>query len=336
VLLSLAIFITLVGIVGYRAVFTRNVVSSEPVEFFIKSGSDYEVVREALNEMAILKKSWTFDLTSRLMKYDVGRIRPGRYIISPSMSNHALVTMLRAGIQSPVKITFNSARTIEDLAGQIATYIELDSTSLSTYFTDTAVIGPLGYDSNTVLCIFIPNTYEVYWTASEEEIFNRMKKESDQFWNANQRLSKLEKWGLSAVECITLASIVEKESILNEERPRIAGVYLNRLERNIPLQADPTVVFAVKDFTIRRVLNKHLATDSPYNTYRYQGLPPGPICMPSIASLDAVLNAEEHDFIFFCAKPGYNGAHAFARTNREHEKNARIYRRWLDKQGIRG
>jgi UPF0755 protein len=200
---------------------------------------------------------------------------------------------------------------------------------------DQEVLSELGYTPENIMSLFIPNTYQVYWNTSPQNLLKRLQVENDAFWAKKNRREKAKSLGLSTQEVYTLASIVEKESLVMDEKPIIAGVYLNRLKKGMLLQADPTVVFAVGDFSIQRVLNKHLAIDSPYNTYKNVGLPPGPICMPSISSIDGVLNAEKHNYIFFCAKPNSGGRHAFANTLAGHNRNAAIYRNWLQANQIR-
>ena len=259
----------------------------------------------------------------------------GNFELKKGWSNKQIISKLRSGIQESKTITFNNVRTITELMGPMSSEIGLDSTRLINYFSDSIILQGLGYTKETILTLFIPNTYQVYWDISLEKLSKRMQNEHKLFWDKNDRKAKAESIGFSEKEVYTLASIVEKESLLASERPIIAGLYLNRLKNGIPLQADPTVVFANGDFGLRRVLNKHLAYDSPYNTYKHAGLPPGPIYMPSIESIDAVLNPAEHDYLFMCAKPGYGTQHAFAKTNRGHARNARKYHKWLSEQGIR-
>ena len=324
-----------ISILGYFWVFRPNTAIEETQFIYIPSQSDYQDVKNILDEKSILKNMASFDVVARLMKYDLSKVKTGKYAIDPGMSNRELISRLRIGNQVPIQLTFQGARTIEDLVKSISEQLEVSEEELSTAFSNHVLMENYGFDSSTFISMFIPNTYQIYWNAKPEELTDRIFKEYSNFWSAS-RTGKAESLGLSPKEVSTLASIVEKESQNKAERPTIAGVYLNRLEQGILLQADPTVVYGVGDFTIRRVLNKHLRHDSPYNTYLHKGLPPGPICMPSINSIDAVLNAESHDYLFFCAKPGYAGEHLFARTNREHEQNARVYRRWLNKEGIRG
>lgn len=301
----------------------------------IPSGSSFDDVLAQLIDDEAIENENSFRWVSKLMKYDRDSVPSGKFRVSKGWSNRQLIGNLRSGNQTPIELTFNQHRTLEELAGQIAKYIEPDSLTVLQTFTDTSVLNRLGYTKETLISLFIPNTYEIYWDTDPVQLLSRMENEHKKFWSKNDRLEKAKKLDLDTKEVYTLASIVEKESLVKEEKPRIAGVYLNRIERGMLLQADPTVVFGVGDFTIQRVLNKHLAFDSPYNTYMYPGLPPGPICMPTISSIDGVLNKEDHNYIFFCAKPESGGRHAFASSLSGHNRNARIYRNWLQENRIR-
>lgn len=336
-LIVLAVFF-LAGIAAYfvyNAIFKNNI-SSEIASsaLYIDKNDQFENLIEKMQGQQILENTKSFRLASRLMSFGDASIRPGRYAIDKKMTNRQLINMLRSGRQSPVKITFNNVRTLENLSGKITKNIKLDSLGLLEYMRNEKEISSLGFNQQTLMTAFIPNTYQVYWDISAEDLVKRMKKEHDKWWT-DKRLEQAKALNLSQKEVYTLASIVDRESLLKKEKPIIAGVYLNRLKRNIALQADPTVVFAWKKFDLRRVLNKHLEIDSPYNTYKYAGLPPGPIGMASISGLEAVLNPKEHNYIFFCAKPNGNGEHAFAKTLSGHNKNARKYQRWLNTRGIR-
>lgn len=302
-------------------------------EFKIPTGSSYDDVFNLLKEKGILYNYNSFDFIAGVMKYKKDKVAPGRYILKPGMSNRQLISMFRAGLQTPLNITFNNVRTVEALVGKISHYIEADSMEIVELLYDSSYIADLGYNKYNILTMFIPNTYQFFWNTDPEEFLERMKREHDKFWN-KKRLEKAEKIGLSPEKVFTLASIVEKETLANEEKPVIASVYLNRLKKGMLLQADPTVVYAVKDFGLQRVLNKHLKIDSPYNTYKYTGLPPGPICMPDVGTIDSVLNAKETDYLFFCAKPNGKGRHAFAKSSRQHINNANRYRRWLNENKI--
>jgi UPF0755 protein len=260
-------------------------------------------------------------------------VKPGLYIIPAKTSNLNLVRLLRSGRQTPVKLTFNNVRTKEDLAEKITKNLEISQDEFLNLITDSAYIRKFGFEEETVMGMFIPNTYEIWWNTSAEKLFDRMYKEYGNFWT-EARLAKAEKLGLTQNEVSTLASIVQAETQKADERPKVAGVYLNRLRINMALQADPTLVFAVGDFNLKRVLNVHKEIDSPYNTYKYPGLPPGPINLPEISALEAVLNYEDHDYLYFCAKEDFSGYHAFAKDYNEHMNNARRYQTALNKSKI--
>ena len=320
------------GYMGYKWIFEPNTNISEPYELYIKSQTTYEELQNQLITDSVLVNSWSFTQVSKLMKYGPDQIPSGRYIIQPDWSNKQIISALRAGRQSPIKLTISTARTVEDIAGVVAKKIEPDSTEILALFNDASLIEEYGFKPETIISMILPDTYEMYWNTDAKGFFSKMKDEYDKYWaKYSERIESLD---MSPEEISTLASIVEKESNSTTERPIIAGVYLNRLEQGVKLQADPTVVFGIGDFTIRRVLNRHLAQDTPYNTYLHEGLPPGPICMPSKSSLEAVINAEEHDYLFFCSKPGYNAGHAFAVDNRQHERNAAVYHKWLNQERI--
>jgi UPF0755 protein len=321
---------------AYQSIFAPNVLVGQDEKMIaFPTGSTYEDILAQLEKESILKNVSSFDRVASWMDYKDSKVSSGLFTIKPNWSNKELVSLLRSGRQTPVKITFNNVRTKEDLAGRISTYIELDSLELTKHFQDTEVQAKYDVSDETFLTLFIPNTYEFFWNVSKEKLVDRLVKENEKFWSKEDRLSKAQKLGYTPAEVYTLASIVEKESIRNDEKPIIAGLYLNRLEIGMPLQADPTVVFANGDFELRRVLFKHLEFDSPYNTYLYNGLPPGPIYMPSIKSIDAVLNPKEHDYLYFCASPEVQGAHLFASSLSQHNANARKYHRWLNARGIR-
>jgi UPF0755 protein len=256
-------------------------------------------------------------------------MRSGRFEISPGWNTITLIRHLRNGKQSPVDLVINNARLVEEVAGKAARFIEPDSVALVALLTDKAYLKKYNYSKETLMSLFIPNTYEFYWNTTPEQFMERMIKEHDDFWNKKGRLKKAKALNMTPEAVYTLASIVEKETQQNSEKERMAGVYLNRLEQGILLQADPTAVFATRDFDTKRVLNYHINFDSPYNTYKYAGLPPGPISMASIPSIDAVLNAEQHDYIFFCAKGDGSGLHNFAKNLAAHNRNVQIYKKNL-------
>ncbi|NMC42139.1 MAG: endolytic transglycosylase MltG, partial [Bacteroidales bacterium] len=270
--------------------------------------------------------------TARKKNYPA-HIKPGRYSVKGKMSYNAFVNMLRSGRQAPVKVTFNNIRSVYELAGKVGRQIEADSSSLAGFLSYAGNYGRDGFTRENVISIFIPDTYELYWNNSAEGFYNRMLKEFNRFWNG-ERKQKAEALDLTPVEVSILASIVDDEVAKAEEKPRIAGVYLNRLRRGMLLQACPTIKFALNDFTITRVLKKHMEVDSPYNTYKHKGLPPGPIGCPSKEGIDAVLNAEKHDYLFFAAKADFSGYHNFSRTLTEHNRYASEYQRELDRRKI--
>ncbi len=265
-------------------------------------------------------------------EYNKPIVRAGRFEIKPNMGNKSLVRLLKVGKQSPVKVSFNNKRLMEDVAGYLGKVLQPDSTDFMAIFSDSEYLSSLGYTEQTIMTAFISNTYEIFWTSEPKDVVARMIKEHDKFWNTD-RLAKAAKLGLKPDQVYTLASIVEKETLASKEKSRVAGVYLNRLHKNWKLEADPTVVYACRQWDLRRILLSHLATDSPYNTYKYEGLPPGPIYLPQYTTLDATLNAENHDFMFFCAAPDNSGTHVFAETLAQHNENAANYHKWLNEQG---
>ncbi len=299
----------------------------------IPTGSTLDDVIDSLKMNGQILNENHFRWTAGKMDYGDETIKKGRYIISPYSNNRTLVTILRGGRQTPLQLTIHNVRTIDQLAGRVADRLEFDSIELTEYLNhhfDSLA----GTTPPTRLTRFLPNTYEFYWTVSPEEFCNRMLKEYDHFWT-EERKAKAEKIGLTPEEVYTLASIIEKETNYNPEKPRMAGVYLNRIREGIPLQADPTIVFALGEFDLKRILYSHLEVDSPYNTYKNLGLPPGPIYMPGLASIDAVLNKEDHNYRYFCARPTEDGpGHAYAETLQAHHMNAQRYQNWLTKNGI--
>lgn len=300
----------------------------------IPTGADYAEVLRILESKNILINKNSFDWTATKMHYDIN-IKPGRYKLKSGMSNRELVSLLRSGRQTPLQVTFNNIRTIEQFAGRISSLIEADSTSLLKVFKDTAILARNGFNLYNVISILIPNTYEFYWNTTALSFYNRMLTEYKKFWNPS-RIAKANEKGLTREQVSIIASIVEQETQKDQEKNIIAGVYINRFKKNWKLEADPTLVFALGDFTIRRVLNDYKTIASPYNTYLNTGLPPGPICIPGIASIDAVLNAASHDYMFFCARDDFSGFHAFARTYEEHLNNARKFQKALNHKGIFG
>lgn len=322
------------GISIYRKAFRANIFTNNKKDYIllIPSGTNYESLLAILDQKLIIKRKESFIWTATKKNLS-NHINPGRYEIKNRMSNNDLVNLIRSGKQKPVKVTFNNIRTLPDLAKSISKQIEPDKQTLLHVFTNDSLIESYGFSQHTVIAMFIPNTYEFYWNTSAISFFHRMYNEYSIFWT-KKRIHKAEQIPLSEVEVITLASIVDEETLREDEMPAIAGVYINRLKKNIRLQADPTVKYANRDFTIKRVLNKHLRANSPYNTYRHGGLPPGPISIPSITAIDAVLNYENHNYYYFCAKEDFSGYHRFARTNQEHNRNRALYQKALNKRRI--
>ena len=336
VLLLILVIGSFIGYQKYETVFVPNVPEKLADKFLeIPTGSDYEDIKSLLIRKGMLIDTAGFDWVAGRMNYRKSRMRSGRFEIQPGWSNRSLIQHLRGGKQASVKVILTNERLLEEVAGKVARFIEADSVELITAFNDKKLLKEMGLMRETLMTLFIPNTYEFFWNQNANDFLERMKKEHEKFWSKNDRKAKATKQGLSPAEVYTLASIVDRESLQTAERPRIAGAYLNRLERGIKLQADPTVVFATGKFDLRRVLNKHLAFDSPYNTYMYPGLPPGPISMSSISSIDAVLNPESHAYIFFCAKGDGSGTHSFAKTMAGHSQNIAVYKRNLKKRGLR-
>lgn len=330
ILLTLAIGCYL--IIG-KTLWGSNVAFQEDSKaIFIPSNSSFDNLLQMMKDSSILKSEASFLTVAKLMKFS--KPKAGRYVIKKGQSNRDIITKLRAGDQDPHKIVINNIRTIHDVAGKASKYFETDSLTFLTYLTDTNTTSTYGFSNEDFLTMFIPNTYEMFWTTTPEKFVQRMKKEYDDFWDSS-KLEKIKKNNLDKTQAYIVASIVEKESNYDPERPTIAGVYLNRLKTGEKLQADPTVVFATGDFTLQRVLFSHLKIDSPYNTYMYSGLPPGPICMPSVSSLNAVINAENHEYMYFCAKPDNSGIHVFAKDYEEHQKNAAAFSTWLNSLNIK-
>jgi UPF0755 protein len=314
----------------YQVLYTPNIlVGREDAYIHIPTGASFKDVQNILYDEHYVQDLVAFSVLARVRKYDRG-VKPGRYLLKKDMGNLEALNVLRAGRQSPINITFNNIRLKEDLAEKICKYVEADAKEFAALLDDEAFLEEYGFSPENVMGMFIPNTYEVYWTIKARELFDRMHYEYNRFWN-DERLTRAKEINLSPKEVSVLASIVMAESNKADESPVIAGVYINRLRRGIPLQADPTVVFAIGDFSMKRVLKKHTEIDSPYNTYKYRGLPPGPINLPSIQAIDAVLYYKEHKYLYFCAKEDFSGYHNFATNLEQHNKNAQAYQRALNK-----
>jgi UPF0755 protein len=336
--------IAILGLVGlgifsyniYQMIFSPNTAfEEETVEVFVPTNATYSEVRNNLEPF--LKDINEFDVVAEKKGY-VNNLKAGRYILSKGMNNNEIINVLRSD-NRPVSVSFNNQERLENLAGRISRQIEADSVELLQVMQDSTFLAQNEFTQRNALGMYIPNKYEFFWNTSAEEFRSRMLRENKRFWNES-RLSKAEEIGLTPEEVIVVASIVQKETAKVDERPRVAGVYMNRINNGWKLDADPTVIYALKDreqnfdTIIKRVLYKDLTLDSPYNTYKYRELPPGPIWMPDISSIDAVLNYEDHDYFYFVADVENFGYHKFAKTLAQHNANKRAYVRWINEQGI--
>ena len=318
---------------AYQIFYTSNIqVEKEDYYLYIPSGANFKTVMDSLEKNQVLYDKLSFAFVSQLVGYQ-DKVKPGRYLLPKNSTNLTVVRKLKSGLQEPLKLTFNNIRLKKDLAEKLAEKLEFSENDFLKLINNPDDVSKYGFDTNTIIAMFIPNTYQVFWNTSPEELMKKMNREYKKFWN-KERLAKAQAAGFSPLQISIIASIVEAETNKDSEKPRIAGVYINRLRTGMPLQADPTVKFAVRDFSIKRVTQEHTAMESPYNTYKNTGLPPGPINMPSTTSLEAVLNYEKHKFIYFCASPNEIGYHDFAESYRDHVNNANRYRKFLDKQRI--
>ena len=323
------ILMSFYGVRYYR--FARSNFSSNDGQehsYYIYPGASLDSVMTLIEaDYTIASRSaWQRDCD----KIDLKEPKPGHYTLPVRVANRQFLRKLKKGEETPVRLTFNnSLRTRYQLAGRLSQTLLLDSATIATYMDSVPFLKQYGLTPETAVCIFIPNTYEVYWTMTPEQLFERMNKEFEHFWN-DERRAKAKAIGLTPYEVATLASIVEGETHRTTEHPTIASLYLNRLRKDMPLQACPTVIFAVGDFSMRRVLNKHLAIDSPYNTYKNTGLPPGPIRLPQPSALDAVLNAPKTNYLYMCANPSLHGSHIFSSTYGVHQSAAHDYHTMMD------
>lgn len=323
------------GYWGYRKFYKPNVRVEQRDNqkvLYIHTGATFEQVLSMLDQCNCLCDMKSFEWMATKMNYP-NHIKPGKYLLKNGMTNRELLNMLKAGRQIPTRVIFHNIRFKYELAADVSRQIEADSLHLLKLLNDNLFLAKYGMNSKTSIAMFIPNTYELYWNTSAESFIERMNKEYKKFWTEAKK-EKAQSINLSPIEVSTLASIIEEETQKNDEKRTMAGVYINRLKRGMLLQADPTVRFANGDFGIKRILDKYKDINSPYNTYKYAGLPPGPICIPSIASIEAVLNYQRHDYLYFCAKEDFSGYHNFARTLEQHNVNASKYQRALSRLGI--
>ena len=330
-----ASFLLLSGILGYnyyQKIFGKAIIRETVL--FVYSSDTLLDIKNKISEFS--SKNDAFLMVAAKKGFSKPRI--GRYLLKEDMSNNDLINLLRSGNQAPIKLSFNNQDTLEKLAGRVAQQLETDSISLLNSFTDSTFLSKNNLTEASVLQIFIPNSYEFYWNTSPKKFRDKMLKEYNLFWNSS-RLKKAVALNLSKSEIITLASIVQKETAKIIERPIVAGLYLNRLKKGWPLQADPTIIYCIRknkgqDFVVKRVLTADLEIKSPYNTYKNKGLPPTLISMPDISAIDGVLNAQKHSYFYMCANIDKLGYHTFARSLSQHNKNAAKYHKWLNKQRI--
>lgn len=334
IIVTLVIICTGISIARiYHLFFSRPFTINNPTYIYIDEDDNIDSVYTKIENTLKPKSLAGIKCLSRIRGYG-DNIFTGAYKMGAETRTIDAFRMLKTGNQTPVKMIVPSTRTVDKLIGRASRQIMADSTEIMKLLNDENYIASLGFTKETLPALFIPNTYEVYWNMSAESFIKRMKKEFDMFWNES-RLAKAKSIGLSPMEISTLASIVEEETANNAEKPMVAGLYINRLRRGIPLQADPTVKFSLQDFSLKRILFKHLEVDSPYNTYKINGLPPGPIRIPSTVGLNSVLNYTRHNYIYMCAKEDFSGTHNFASTLREHNINARKYQQALNKRNIK-
>ena len=335
ILIPLIIFSTILttcSVYTYQMLYSPNfLINSEDKFIIIEEGTDFNRLIKRLEDDTLINDILSFSFLSKIMEYQEN-IKIGAYKVNMNMSNYDMITMLRSGNQTPIKLTFSYARKIDDLAEKITSKLKISKEDLLNYLLEN-IDNYEDFKKEDIISIFLPDTYEVYWNISPKKLTDKMYSEYKKFWN-NDRLEKLKKINLNHKEAIILASIVASESRMLDEADRIAGLYINRLNRNMRLQADPTLIFAANDFTIRRVLNKHKKIKSPYNTYIHRGLPPGPIRITSKKYIDAVLNFEKHNYIYMCAKEDFSGYHAFATNLSDHNRNARKFQIALNNRKI--
>jgi UPF0755 protein len=312
----------------YQICYTPNVlVGAEDRVLIIQNDATFKTVQDQLYEGNYVRDMISFSFLAKLMDYNE-LIKPGRYVLRANMNNLTAIRFLRSGKQEPVNITFNNVRLVSELSEKITRNTGMKANEFEVALIKFALNNPYGFTKDNIISMFIPDTYEVYYNISPDRLVERMHEEYKLFWN-NERTLKAKEVGLTPIEVSILASIVQAETVKQDEAPVIAGLYLNRLKQGVPLQADPTLVFAVGDFSLKRVLNEHKNFDSPFNTYKNAGLPPGPINMPEVFSIDAVLNYSHNDYIYMCAKEDFSGRHNFTATYSVHMNNAQRYQKAL-------
>jgi UPF0755 protein len=311
-----------------------NVDGKEAAVLYIPKGGTYEGVLDSLNGQKLIHDQISFGFLSKFMNFR-DSVKPGRYEIEPNEDNRSFIAKLRSGAQDEVKLTFNNIRLKSDLAERLSANLSIDKEILLNKLNDPAVCEKYGFTTENIMCMFLPDTYFMWWTLTEDEFLDRMKHEYDVFWTDERKGKAATTTTMSPVEIGIMASIVQSETNKTDEMPTIAGVYVNRIKQGMPLQADPTVKFAIGDFSIKRIMKKHLSIDSPYNTYKVQGLPPGPVALPEKKAIDAVLNYGKHSYVYFCAKEDFSGYHNFASDLSAHNANARLFHNAMNERGIK-
>ncbi|MCX7954741.1 MAG: endolytic transglycosylase MltG [Bacteroidales bacterium] len=313
--------------------FVNNVkIKKDYMYIYIPTGSKYEDVLRILTENNILDNIRTFELLAELKNYK-NNVKPGRYRINKKMSTNKIINILRAGLQEPVSLYIGNFYNLRYFSRYISKHLEIDSTELLCTLQNEEIIGKYGFNKNNILALFLNDTYSIYWNTSIDKFLDRMYSEYQKYWD-NEKIKKLNKLGISAIDAIIIASIVQFETNHYDEMPRIAGVYYNRLKKGMLLQADPTIKYAWNNFSLKRITKEHLSIASPYNTYLFRGLPPGPICIPNKKVIEAVLNLEFHNFLYFCAKTDGSGYHVFSKSYDEHLRYAKLYHKKLNELGI--
>ena len=331
--LSLLLLAGAGSFVAYKVIGPNTGDMNKGEYLYVPTGASYMLVLDELVEGGYIDDAASFDIIAKRANYP-DMIKAGKFKITHGMSNYNMIRKLRSGQQEPVKLVINKLRTKGDFIQFVAERMEPDSTEIAAVLYDNSLLAKYGFDTSTAMAAVIPDTYEFYWNTSAEKVYAKLAEYYNRFWNDERKQKALSK-GLTPQQVITLASILEEETNKEDEKPTIASVYLNRMKINMKLQADPTVKFAMNDFALKRILSIHTEYDSPYNTYMYAGLPPGPIATPSKRSIDAVLNAKETDYLYFCAKEDFSGYHSFASNYKEHMKNANAYQKALNEEGIK-
>ncbi len=326
------ILLCVIGFIGYKVFGPNTGKLKNGTYLYIHTNTDYKQLLKTLEEGEYINDMYIFDLIAQQVKLPQ-HIHAGKYQLRKGMSNYDIIRLLRSGKQTPVKLVINKLRTKKELINLLSSNLEADSLSLNQLFNDKVYLAQFGLDTNTLMCAIFPDTYQFYWNTSADKSFRKIENNFSHYWDKERKM-KAKELGFTPIEITIIASIVDEETNKNEDKPNIASVYINRIKKGMKLQADPTVKFALNDFAIRRITGEMLQTTSLYNTYKYEGLPPGPICTPSLNSIESVLSSPKTTYLYFCAKSDFSGYSAFATTFDEQLKNARAYQKALDQKGI--